>query len=45
VRMRGVEPPPKVIIVTTFEELGLMRDLLSLGASDYVLKSPRRPSS
>ena len=38
-RMREVEPAPKIIIVTMFEEPGLMRELLSLGASGYVLKS------
>jgi DNA-binding NarL/FixJ family response regulator len=37
-RMREVEPPPKVVIVTMFEDPGFMRDLLKLGASGYVLK-------
>jgi DNA-binding NarL/FixJ family response regulator len=38
-RMRAVEPTPKVMIVTMFEDHALMRDLLKLGASGYVLKS------
>ena len=38
-RMRAIQPPPKVIIVTAFEDGALMRDFLSLGASGYVLKS------
>ena len=38
-RMRGVEPPPKVVIVTMFEDPAFIRDLLKLGASGYVLKS------
>jgi DNA-binding NarL/FixJ family response regulator len=37
--MRRVEPRPKVIIVTMFEDPALMRDLLRLGVSGYVLKS------
>ena len=38
-RMRAVEPPPKVVIVTMFEDPDFLRDLLRLGASGYVLKS------
>ncbi len=38
-RMREVEPPPKVIIVTMFEDPSMMRSLLKLGVSGYVLKS------
>ncbi len=38
-RMRTVEPAPKVVIVTMFEDPAFMRDLLRLGASGYVLKS------
>jgi DNA-binding NarL/FixJ family response regulator len=38
-RMRAVEPAPKVVIVTMFEDPAFIRDLLSLGASGYVLKS------
>ena len=38
-RMRAVEPVPKVVIVTMFEDPALMRDFLRLGASGYVLKS------
>jgi DNA-binding NarL/FixJ family response regulator len=38
-RMRAVEPTPKVVIVTMFEDPGFIRNLLSLGASGYVLKS------
>jgi len=38
-RMREVEPPPKVIIVTMFEDPAMMRDFLKLGVSGYVLKS------
>jgi len=38
-RMREVEPTPKVVIVTMFEDPALMRDFLRLGVSGYVLKS------
>ncbi len=38
-KMREIEPPPKVIIVTMFEDPVMMRDFLRLGASGYVLKS------
>ena len=38
-RMRDVSPTPKVVIVTMFEDPAIMRDLLKLGASGYVLKS------
>jgi DNA-binding NarL/FixJ family response regulator len=38
-RMRAVEPTPKVVIVTMFEDPALMRDFLRLGVSGYVLKS------
>jgi len=38
-RMREVEPPPKFIIVTMFEDLATMRSLLKLGVSGYVLKN------
>src|SRR5215212_1075500 len=37
--MRAVEPAPKVVIVTMFEDPAMMRDFLRLGASGYVLKS------
>jgi DNA-binding NarL/FixJ family response regulator len=38
-RMRALKPAPKVIIVTMFEDPAIMRELLRLGASGYVLKS------
>ncbi|CAA9456684.1 MAG: hypothetical protein AVDCRST_MAG02-2389 [uncultured Rubrobacteraceae bacterium] len=38
-KMREVEPAPKVIIVTMFEDPAMMRAFLKLGASAYVLKS------
>lgn len=38
-KMREVEPAPKVIIVTMFEDPRMMREFLRLGASGYVLKS------
>ena len=38
-KMRQIEPPPKVIIVTMFEDPETMRAFLRLGASGYVLKS------
>ena len=37
--MRRVEPRPKVIIVTMFDDPAMMRDYLRLGVSGYVLKS------
>ncbi len=38
-QMRALSPRPKVVIVTMFEDPRTMRELLSLGASAYVLKS------
>ena len=38
-RMRKISPEPKVVIVTMFEDPHMMRELLRLGASAYVLKS------
>jgi DNA-binding NarL/FixJ family response regulator len=38
-RMRAVSPTLKVVIVTMFEDPAFIQDLLSLGASSYVLKS------
>ena len=38
-RMRAILPTPKVIIVTMLEDPRMMRELLRLGASAYLLKS------
>jgi DNA-binding NarL/FixJ family response regulator len=38
-KMRAVEPAPKVIIVTMFEDPELIRKFLRLGIGGYVLKS------
>jgi DNA-binding NarL/FixJ family response regulator len=38
-RLRELSPPPKVVIVTMFEDPGYMRELTSLGASAYLVKS------
>ncbi len=38
-RMREVSPPPKVIIVTMFEDPRYVRELMSVGASAYLVKS------
>ena len=38
-RMRQITPPPKVIIVTMFENPRYVRELMQLGASAYLLKS------
>jgi DNA-binding NarL/FixJ family response regulator len=38
-RMRELSPPPKVVIVTMFEDPGYVRELTSLGASAYLVKS------
>jgi DNA-binding NarL/FixJ family response regulator len=38
-KMRDILPPPKVVIVTMFEEPRYVRELMKLGASAYVLKS------
>ncbi len=38
-KMSRISPPPKVVIVTMFEEPRYMRDLVNLGASAYLLKS------
>ncbi len=37
--MRRVEPRPKVIIVTMFDDPAVMRDFLGLGVNGYLLKS------
>ena len=37
--MRRVEPRPKVIIVTMFDDPAVMRDFLGLGVSGYLLKN------
>jgi DNA-binding NarL/FixJ family response regulator len=37
--MSRISPPPKVVIVTMFEEPRYVRDLMRLGTSAYVLKS------
>lgn len=37
--MRAIEPAPKVVVVTMFEDPATMRDLLRLGVGGYVLKS------
>jgi DNA-binding NarL/FixJ family response regulator len=38
-KMSEITPAPKVVIVTMFEEPHYVRDLMSLGASAYLLKS------
>jgi DNA-binding NarL/FixJ family response regulator len=38
-KMSEISPPPKVIIVTMFEEPRYVRELMRLGASAYLLKS------
>ena len=38
-KMREVSPPPKVVIVTMFEDPHYVRELMSLGASAYLIKS------
>lgn len=38
-RMRDVSPPPKVVIVTMFENPRYLRELMSLGASAFLVKS------
>lgn len=38
-KMREVDPAPKVIVVTMFEDPAMMRAFLRLGVSGYVLKS------
>ncbi len=38
-RMRELSPPPRVVIVTMFQDPGYVRELTSLGASAYVVKS------
>src|SRR5215207_9406696 len=38
-KMSEISPAPKVVIVTMFEEPHYVRDLMSLGASAYLLKS------
>lgn len=38
-RMRRITPPPKVVIVTMFEDPHTIREMLRMGVSAYVLKS------
>ena len=38
-QMRAISPAPKVVVVTMFEDPRMMRELLRLGASAYLLKS------
>lgn len=38
----AASPSSKVVILTTFEDPGLVRDLMTLGASAYLVKSLRR---
>jgi DNA-binding NarL/FixJ family response regulator len=38
-KMSRISPPPKVVIVTMFEEPRYVRELMQLGASAYLLKS------
>ena len=38
-RMRSLEPSPKVIVVTMFEEPRYVRELMGLGVSAYLVKS------
>src|SRR5215212_2250401 len=38
-KMSEISPSPKMVIVTMFEEPHYVRDLMSLGASAYLLKS------
>ncbi len=38
-KMREISPPPKVVIVTVFEEPRYIRELMELGVSAYLLKS------
>jgi DNA-binding NarL/FixJ family response regulator len=38
-KMREISPPPKVVIVTMFENPRYVRELMRLGASAYLIKS------
>jgi DNA-binding NarL/FixJ family response regulator len=38
-KMSEISPPPKVVLVTMFEEPRYIRELMNLGASAYLLKS------
>jgi DNA-binding NarL/FixJ family response regulator len=38
-QMRALLPAPKIVVVTMFEDPRMMRELLRLGASAYLLKS------
>src|ERR687898_60438 len=38
-RMRAVSPTPKVVVITMFENPRYLRELMSLGASAYLIKS------
>jgi DNA-binding NarL/FixJ family response regulator len=38
-QLRSASPPPKVVVVTMFEEPRYLRELMELGASAYLVKS------
>ena len=38
-QLRSASPPPKVVVVTMFEEPRYLRELMGLGASAYLVKS------
>lgn len=38
-KMRRLEPPPRVVICTIFEDPGYVRNFLEIGASAYLVKS------
>jgi DNA-binding NarL/FixJ family response regulator len=38
-KMREISPPPKVVVVTMFENPRYVRELMDLGASAYLVKS------
>jgi DNA-binding NarL/FixJ family response regulator len=38
-KMREISPPPKVVVMTMFEDPHYVRELMSLGASAYHIKS------
>src|SRR5919107_2019196 len=38
-KMSQISPPPKVVLVTMFEEPRYVRELMKLGASAYLIKS------
>lgn len=43
--LKKLEHPPKIIVLSSYDDFGLVREALKLGASDYLLKLQMEPST